>query len=131
MADPGPQGPPPGMQPLQPGQQPSPEQIRFMQQQLMTEAQKRGISVQQYVEELKAQAMQQHQHQQQHQQQQQQQAQQGQQQQQEIQGGQPPKPEAIALANFLRAQDLKTRTCIFQEKRKDMFKGVLDTLLHE
>lgn len=34
----------------------------------------------------------------------------------------PPKPEAIALANFLRSQPLKMRTCIFQEKRKDMFK---------
>jgi translocation protein SEC62 len=35
----------------------------------------------------------------------------------------PPKPEALALAAFLKNQDLKMRTCIFQEKRKDMFKG--------
>jgi translocation protein SEC62 len=34
----------------------------------------------------------------------------------------PPKPEAVALANFLQSQNLKTRTCIFQEKRKEMFK---------
>jgi len=36
----------------------------------------------------------------------------------------PPKPEAVALANFLKNQDLKVRTCIFQEKRQDMFRGV-------
>jgi translocation protein SEC62 len=35
----------------------------------------------------------------------------------------PPKPEALAVAGFLRAQQLKPRTCIFQEKRKDMFRG--------
>ncbi|KAK5175552.1 Translocation protein S62 [Saxophila tyrrhenica] len=109
---------------MQPGQQPSPEQIRQMQAQLATEAQKAGMSVPQYVERLKAQAMQQHQMRQQ----QQQQAQ-GQQQQQGAQPGQqvpiqpgPPKPEAIAVAKFLQGQDLKSRTCIFQEKRKDMFK---------
>ena len=34
----------------------------------------------------------------------------------------PPKPEAIALAKFLQSQNLKTRTCIFQDQRKDMFK---------
>ena len=33
------------------------------------------------------------------------------------------KPEAIAVAKFLRAQNLKTRTCIFNGQRKDMFKG--------
>ncbi|KAK5142424.1 hypothetical protein LTR04_002245, partial [Oleoguttula sp. CCFEE 6159] len=52
----------------------------------------------------------------------QQQAQQQQQQQQVPINPGPPKPEAIAVANFLRGQDLKNRTCIFQEKRKDMFK---------
>jgi len=36
----------------------------------------------------------------------------------------PPKPEAIELAKFLRSQDLKSRACIFQEKRKDLFKGM-------
>lgn len=33
------------------------------------------------------------------------------------------KPEALALAVFLRGQNLKTRTCIFNGQRKDMFKG--------
>lgn len=33
------------------------------------------------------------------------------------------KPEALAVAKFLRSQDLKTRTCIFDGQRKDMFKG--------
>lgn len=35
----------------------------------------------------------------------------------------PPNPIAIALANFLRAQNLKTRTCILNGERKDMFRG--------
>jgi len=34
-----------------------------------------------------------------------------------------PKPDALAVAKFLRAQDLKTRTCVFDGQRKDMFKG--------
>ncbi|KAK3067081.1 Translocation protein S62 [Teratosphaeriaceae sp. CCFEE 6253] len=127
MAQPPPPGPFP---PLQPGQQPSPEQIRQMQQQIAAEAQKAGLTVPQYVERLKAQAQQNHQRMQMMQQQQraQQQAQ-GQQQQGGAQPGQqvpiapgPPKPEALAVANFLRGQNLKLRTCIFQEKRKDMFK---------
>ncbi|KAF2109911.1 translocation protein Sec62-domain-containing protein [Lophiotrema nucula] len=110
-------GPPP------PGQQPSPEQIQQMQRQLAAEAEKRGLTVPQYIEQLKAQAMQQHQAQIRAQQQQQQQAQQG--------GGPPgsqpiapgpPKPEAIAVANFLKGQELKPRTCILDEKRKDMFR---------
>lgn len=33
------------------------------------------------------------------------------------------KPEALAVAKFLRSQDLKLRTCIFEGQRKDMFKG--------
>lgn len=113
--------------PMQPGQQPSPEQIRQMQAQLAAEAQKAGMSVPQYVEKLKAQAMQQHQMRQQQAQQQSQQ--QGQMQQQAAQPGEqipiqpgPPKPEALAVAKFLQSQNLKNRTCIFQEKRKDMFK---------
>ncbi|KEQ63454.1 translocation protein [Aureobasidium melanogenum CBS 110374] len=109
---------------LQPGQQPTPEQIQAMQRQLAIEAQKNGMTVPQYVEQLKAQAMRQHMMQQQQmrqQQMQQQQMQQQQGQQQPITPG-PPKPEAIAVANFLQSQDLKVRTCVFQEKRKDMFK---------
>lgn len=102
-----------------------------MQQQIAIEAQKAGMSIPQYIEKVKAQAMQQHQMRQQMQQQQQAQQQQ-QQQHQGQQGAQPgqqvpiapgpPKPEAIAVAKFLRSQDLKPRTCIFQEKRKDMFR---------
>lgn len=119
-----------------PGQQPTPEQIRAMQAQIAAEAQKAGMSVPQYIEKVKAQAMQQHQMRQQMAQQQQQGQLQGGQpgqprppQQGGAQPGQqvpiapgPPKPEALAVANFLRSQDLKARTCIFQEKRKDMFK---------
>jgi translocation protein SEC62 len=37
----------------------------------------------------------------------------------------PPNPVAIALAKFLRSQDLKPRTCILDGNRKDMFKGIL------
>lgn len=133
-----PQGPFP---PMQPGQQPTPEQIRQMQQQIAVEAQKAGVSVPEYVQRLKAAAMQKHQAQmalraqqqqqgggappQQQLQQQQQQQQNGAQpgQQVPIQPG-PPKPEALAVAHFLQGQSLKTRTCIFQDKRKDMFKGL-------
>lgn len=94
-----------------------------MQRQIAAEAQKHGMTVPQYVEQLKRQAMMQHQAQQAAMRQQQMQQQAAQQQQQvPIQPG-PPKPEAIAVANFLKSQDLKQRTCIFQEKRKDMFKG--------
>jgi translocation protein SEC62 len=102
----------------QPGQQPTPEQIRMMQEQLAAEAAKRGLTPQQYIEQLKQQAMAQHQAQMQAQQQQQQQ-----QQQQPIQPG-PPNPAAIAVANFLKSQDLKPRTVIHDEKRKEMFKGM-------
>jgi translocation protein SEC62 len=35
----------------------------------------------------------------------------------------PPDPKAIAVAQFLRSQNLKTRTCIMDGQRKDMFKG--------
>lgn len=34
-------------------------------------------------------------------------------------------PEALAVAQFLRNQDLKSRTCILQGQRKDLFKGML------
>lgn len=99
-----------------------------MQQQIATEAQKAGLSIPQYIERIKQQAMQQ----QQMRQQQQQQQPNGPAQAHGPQGAQPgqqvpiapgpPKPDALAVANFLRSQKLKMRTCIFQEKRKDMFK---------
>lgn len=60
---------------------------------------------------------------QQAQQAQQQQAQAAQQQQQQPITPGPPNPAALAVANFLRSQDLKLRTCILDGQRKDMFKG--------
>jgi len=83
------------------------------------------MTVQEYTQKLRELALRNQQQiltQQQAQQQQQQQqggAQPGQQ--EPIQPG-PPKPEALAVAKFLKSQDLKSRTCIFQEKRKDMFR---------
>ncbi|KAF2265967.1 translocation protein [Lojkania enalia] len=112
-----------GPPPPQPGQQPTPEQIAMMQRQLQMEAEKRGISVQEYVQQLKAQAMQQHQAQMRAQQAQQQ----GQA--QPINPG-PPKPEALAVANFLKSQELKPRTCILDEKRKDMFRAQQQSYNH-
>jgi hypothetical protein len=103
------------------GQQPTPEQIRQIQQQLTAEAAKLGISVQEYVQKLREQAMAQQQAQMRAQMEAQQQQQQ-QQQQQPIQPG-PPKPEAIAVANWLKTQELKPRTVVHDEKRKDMFRG--------
>lgn len=133
MASAGPQqqGPPQGSPfPLQPGQKPTPEQIAAMQRQLAIDAEKNGMTVPQFIERLKQQAMQQQMAQQRAQQAGQPGAQQGQPQQGQPQQGQPqpiqpgpPKPEALALANFLKNQDLKTRTCILNGQRKDMFKG--------
>lgn len=40
-----------------------------------------------------------------------------------VQPGQPADPKALAVANFLRSQNLKPRTCILDGQRKDMFKG--------
>ncbi|KAH8912153.1 translocation protein [Coniochaeta sp. PMI_546] len=119
---------PPGMP--APGQMPTREQIMAMQQQLARDAEKAGMTVPQFIEHLKKQAQEQqarmqamqqqqggqppHQHQHQH---------------GPPQGGQPqpivpgpPNPVAIALAKFLRSQDLKPRTCILNGDRKDMFK---------
>ncbi|KAA8573923.1 hypothetical protein EYC84_005468 [Monilinia fructicola] len=97
----------------QAAQQPTPEQIQAMQQKLAQDAEKAGMSVQEFVEKVKA-AQLEAQRQAAIQQQQQQQP-------QPIQPG-PPNPAAIALANFLKSQDLKVRTCILNGQRKDMFK---------
>ena len=119
-----------------PGQQPSPEQIRQIQAQLIAEAAKQGITVEQYVQKLRAQHMEtqrqqaaagqhgeQHKHRHQHENQHpHQHLPQTQQQQVPINQG-PPEPRALALANFLKSQNLKTRTCILNGQRKDMFKG--------
>lgn len=131
------QGPPPIR--LQPGQQPTPEQIAAMQRQLAIDAEKAGMTVPQFVEKLKAQAIAQQramaaqqQAQAQGQAQGQTQGQPPQQQQQQAQPQPitpgPPNPAAIAVANFLKSQDLKPRTCILNGQRKDMFKGVLRRL---
>jgi translocation protein SEC62 len=109
------------------GQRPTPEQIAAMQRQLAIDAEKNGMTVPDFVKKLQAQAMAQQQAQQQAAQQggqvQQPQPQQ-QQAQQPITPG-PPKPEALAVAKFLKGQDLKMRTSILNGQRKDMFKGEL------
>jgi translocation protein SEC62 len=101
----------------------------FQQQEIMKEAAKHNITPQQYIQMMQAKAMAEHQRQQQAQAQQGQgQAQgprPGQQVQQQIplNGSVEAKPEALALAKFLRKEDLKTRTCILEGIRRDMFRG--------
>ncbi|KAF3766779.1 translocation protein [Cryphonectria parasitica EP155] len=148
---------------LQPGQQPTPEQIeqikkfqvearRNFEAQIAEQAAKEGVPVEQVMQRVQQQ-MQQRMMQQRMMAQQQAQQQGGQQPPQGQQGppgpgqpqgqGQPqgprpqggpqpgvaqpitpgpPNPVAIAMANFLRAQDLKLRTCILNGERKDMFR---------
>ena len=110
----------------------------FQRQEIEKQAAAAGMSPQQFIQMKQEEARQQFMKQQQ--QQQQQQAGQGQaqtqeqpqnpqgQQQQQVQhvpvnGTVEAKPEALAVAKFLRAQHLKPRTCIFNGQRKDMFKG--------
>ena len=142
--------------PPPPGQQPSPQQIAAIQQQMAIEAQKRGmtpqqfqqlqrqqleadakeagLTMEQYINQLKQQALENHQRQQQQAQQQlaagqqpgQAQPQQGQQ--VPINPG-APDPKAVTLAKWLRAQDLKPRTCILNGQRKDMFRGMSEVAL--
>jgi translocation protein SEC62 len=115
----------------------------FQRQQIEAEAAKAGMTPQQFVQMKQEEMRQQFMRQQQAQQQQAQAQGQGQQQQQQRPGGPPPgqqvhqiplnakveaKPEALAVAKFLRAQDLKTRTCIFNGERKDMFKGEVSSI---
>ena len=122
------------------------EQLQaFHRQQIEQEAAKVGMSPQAFVAMKQKEAVEQHQKQQQAQQQaaarggqpgatpaqgQPQavgapgQPQPGQMQQQiPLNGSVQAKPEALAVAKFLRSQNLKTRTCIFNDQRKDMFKG--------
>lgn len=126
------QGPQPG-QPgtitfqFPPGVQPTPEQIEMMKQKLAADAEAAGMTIPEFLEEIKKQRQAQMEAMQRQQQMQAQQQQQGGPQQgqpQPIQPG-PPNPVAIAMANFLRGQTLKPRTCIFNGQRKDMFKGEL------
>ncbi|CAG7923355.1 unnamed protein product [Penicillium olsonii] len=117
----------------------TPQQFAEKQrEQLTADAAKLGLTTEQYVAQLRARAMQAHQQQQQQAQAQAQQAQaEGQQQPQQpapqqhqhqttqqvpVNPNNPPDPKAIAVANWLRSQNLKPRTCIMDGQRKDMFK---------
>ncbi|KAK2606074.1 Translocation protein S62 [Conoideocrella luteorostrata] len=124
-----------------PGQRPTPEQIAEIQRRVAEDAEKAGMTVPQFIEHIKKQAMEQQRMQQQQQQQQQHAAgghvhgegcnhdhdhdhdhhHGGQGQAQPIVPG-PPNPKALALAVFLKSQDLKPRTSILNGERKDMFK---------
>ncbi|KAL8912100.1 MAG: hypothetical protein Q9171_002816 [Xanthocarpia ochracea] len=107
----------------------TPQQFQqWQRQQIENDAKKAGMTFEQYVNKLKQQAYEQHMAQQQ-QMAQQQAAQQSGQPQAQGQGGQQvpitpgaPDPKALALAKWLRGQDLKTRTCILNGQRKDMFR---------
>ncbi|KAH8705653.1 translocation protein Sec62-domain-containing protein [Talaromyces proteolyticus] len=120
------------------------EFVKMQREQVNTEAAKHGMTPEQYVNTMRMRAMQQRAAQQQAQAQAQgqgqgqgqAQAQQGQpqgqvqqqaqpqpvQQQVPVNPNNPPDPKAIAVANWLRSQNLKTRTCILDGQRKDMFK---------
>ncbi|KAF2861590.1 translocation protein [Piedraia hortae CBS 480.64] len=115
---------------MQPGNQPSPQQVQMMREQLVKEAERAGLSPEEYFSRMRQHAMQQQQMRDQaHQggsfQGQPQRPQQGPPNtlnEQATPGNGPPTPESIAVARFLRGQNLKMRTCIFQDKRKDMFR---------
>lgn len=99
-------------------------------EQLTADAAKQGMTPEQYVAQLRMRAMaaaQQQQRQASPQPGQQQGQVQGQgqptQQQVPVNPGGPPDPKAIAVATFLRSQDLKPRTCVLDGQRKDLFKG--------
>ncbi|EFW17690.1 Translocation protein S62 [Coccidioides posadasii str. Silveira] len=128
----------------------TPEEFANMQrQQLTQEAAKRGMTPEQYINHLRAQAM--HQHQMQKQQQSGEnhdhnhnhshdhEHEHGQddhqhegccdhnhahqhQRQIPVKSGVPADPKALAVANFLRSQNLKTRTCILDGRRRELFK---------
>ncbi|POR39477.1 Translocation protein SEC62 [Tolypocladium paradoxum] len=130
---------PPGQMPPGGMQRPTPEQIAEIQRRVAEDAQKAGMTVPEFIEHIKRQAMEQQRMQQQQQSQHQHHEgcnhdhdhdghdhphqhlhpQQGQP--QPITPG-PPNPKALAVAKFLRGQDMKPRTCILNGERKDMFK---------
>jgi translocation protein SEC62 len=113
----------------------TPEAFSQMQrEQLDADAAKQGLTTEQYVNQMRMRATQQRAAQQQAQGQGQGQGQGGQGQGQPQQGqpqqqqvpvnpNNPPDPKAIAVAKWLRSQNLKTRVCILDGQRKDMFKG--------
>lgn len=135
---PGGQGGIPGMPQitLPNGQRPTPEQIQEIQKRLAADAEKMGMTVPQFVEHIKKQAAEN--------QARMRAAQAAGQPMPQGPGGPggppgagqtgrsqpiapgPPKPEALALAKFLRSQELKPRTCILNGERKDMFRGELN-----
>jgi translocation protein SEC62 len=130
------------------------EFIKMQREQVNAEAAKHGMTPEQYVNNMRMRALQQRaaaqqqaqaqgqgqpaQGQPQAQGQQQQQQQQGQpqgqpqqppqqqtvQQQVPVNPNNPPDPKAVAVAKWLRSQNLKSRTCILDGQRKDMFKGI-------
>ncbi|KAJ6177709.1 Translocation protein Sec62 ascomycota [Penicillium mononematosum] len=115
----------------------TPQQFAAQQrEQLAADAAKLGLTTEQYVAQLRMRAMQAHQQQQKIQAEQQGQAapdgqapspapQQHQHtttQQVPVNPNNPPDPKALAVANWLRSQNLKPRTCIMDGQRKDMFK---------
>lgn len=118
--------PPPGGM-----QRPTPQQIAEIQRRVAEDARKAGMTVPEFIEHIKKQAMEQqrqqqqgghshhdgHQHAHHHDHPPQGQS-------QPITPG-PPNPKALAVAGFLKSQDLKPRTCILNDERKDMFKGAL------
>ena len=137
-------GPPPGAQPFTPQQiqqmiameaqkrgMTVPQFQAFQRQQIETEAAKAGMTPQQFVQMKQEEARQAYMRQQQAAAQQQQGQGQGQPPQGQPQGqvqhipvnaNVEPTPAALAVAKFLRAQNLKTRTCILDGQRRDMFK---------
>lgn len=103
----------------------TPQQFQLWQrQQMEADAKKAGLSFDEYINRLKQHALETHQRKVQLAQQQQAAGQSGQPQiQQDKSEQQVPDPKALALAKWMRGQDLKTRTCILNGQRKDMFRG--------
>jgi len=107
----------------------TPQEFQAMQRrEIEEEAKKQGLTFEQYIVKVKQQAYENHQRQQQMAQQQAA-APQGQPHANGHQGQQvpinpgAPDPKALAVAGWLRGQDLKSRTCILNGQRKDMFKS--------
>ncbi|KAI5306056.1 hypothetical protein KEM56_002380 [Ascosphaera pollenicola] len=110
----------------------TPEQFSEMQrQQIATEAAKHGLTPEQFIEKLKEQAQEQMRAQMAARAQADQAAKtddccpqkpQQVQQQVPVNAGAPANPQAIAVANFLRSQDLKPRACVLDGRRRELFK---------
>ena len=114
----------------------TPQQLQAQQRREVEEAAKAaGMTFEAYLNKLRQQAFENHQRQVAAQQQQAavQAGQAGGGQQAQVQGAQgqqvpiqpgTPDPRALALASFLQSQDLKSRTCILNGQRKNMFRGL-------